>query len=135
MREVKLDDQGEILQMNPFLSTFIFRSPIDMKIGPDGAIYIIEWAGGTVAAQVDRVDYVTGLPAPAIVLFSTPSLQAPFAVDASGQITPGTSAIAVPLPSSTRFYRLQSPTAVRITTLQVANGQLQLHYESVADPN
>ncbi|CAN0361033.1 unnamed protein product, partial [Ectocarpus sp. 4 AP-2014] len=60
--EVKLDSAGEVLVINPFLQDLSFLRPIEMELGQDGAIYIIEWGttfrGNNANAQLVRVDYV-----------------------------------------------------------------------------
>ncbi len=43
IKEVKLDSSGNVLKINPFLNSFQFIRPMDMEIGPDGALYILEW--------------------------------------------------------------------------------------------
>lgn len=59
--EVKLDASGGVLKINPFLASFDFRRPMDMKIGHDGAMYLIEWGsgfgGGNSDAQLVRIEY------------------------------------------------------------------------------
>jgi cytochrome c len=64
LREIKLDTNGNILKINPFLSSFTFRRPMDMELGPDGALYMIEWGsafnGGNADAQIIRIDYLPG---------------------------------------------------------------------------
>lgn len=61
IHEVKLDDNGEILVINPFVPTLALRRPMSMKIGPDGAIYLLEWGsnfgGNNDDAQLIRIDY------------------------------------------------------------------------------
>jgi cytochrome c len=77
IKEVKLDDNGNILKINPFLPTFSFNRPMDMKIGPDGAIYMIEWGtgfgGDNPDARVIRIDYSNGANrSPVAVAGATP---------------------------------------------------------------
>jgi len=76
IKEVKLDDSGNVLKINPFLPSFSFSKPMDMEIGPDGAIYLIEWGsgfgGGNADAKVVRIDYVGGNHAPVAVASATP---------------------------------------------------------------
>ncbi len=43
MFEVKKDDSGHAVSVNRFLPRGGFLRPIDMEIGPDGALYVIEW--------------------------------------------------------------------------------------------
>ena len=68
IKEVKIDDDGSVLKINPFLPSFTFNRPIDMKIGADGTIYMIEWGtgfgGGNPDAKLSRIDYVGGNHAP-----------------------------------------------------------------------
>jgi glucose/arabinose dehydrogenase/type 1 glutamine amidotransferase len=40
-----LDDDDEILEVDPFLPEESFSSPIDMTVGPDGALYVVEYSG------------------------------------------------------------------------------------------
>jgi glucose/arabinose dehydrogenase len=74
IKEVKIDDDGSPLKISPFLSSFQFKRPIDLKIGPDGVIYLIEWGtgfgGGNPDARVERIDYVGGNNAPVAVALS-----------------------------------------------------------------
>lgn len=64
IKEVKLDTNGAILKINSFLPSFTFRRPMDMEIGSDGAIYMIEWGsnfgGSNADAQIIRIDYLAG---------------------------------------------------------------------------
>lgn len=88
IREVKLDASGNILAINPFLPTFTFTRPMDMEIGPDGAIYMIEWGtgfnGNNADAKIIRIDYVAGNRTPVIVASATPdSGSAPLVVNFS----------------------------------------------------
>ncbi len=76
IKEVKLDDNGDILKINPFLPSFSFRRPMEMEIGPDGAVYMIEWGsnfgGDNTDAKVIRLDYVGGNRAPTAAARATP---------------------------------------------------------------
>jgi len=77
IKEVKLDDSGNVLKINPFLPSFTFTRPMDMEMGPDGAVYMIEWGsgfgGGNADAKVIRIDYVGGNRAPVAVASATPN--------------------------------------------------------------
>lgn len=57
---VKLDSQERIAGMRRFLPATEFKRPMDMELGPDGALYIMEWGtqynGGNDDAQIVRVD-------------------------------------------------------------------------------
>lgn len=65
IREVRFDSDGNLLQINPFLSHLNLNRPIDMHIGPDRALYIIEWGtgfnGGNEDARLIKVEYVGNL--------------------------------------------------------------------------
>lgn len=73
--ELKIDDSGNLLKINQFIPTILFKKPIDMKIGPDGVIYAIEWGSGYSGnsdSQVVRIDYVGGNHSPVAVATATP---------------------------------------------------------------
>ncbi len=71
LKEIKIDDDGSPLKINPFLPTFQFLRPIDLKIGPDGSLYLIEWGtvfgGGNTDSKVERIDYIGRPPTLAAV--------------------------------------------------------------------
>ncbi|MEE9297274.1 MAG: ThuA domain-containing protein [Phycisphaerae bacterium] len=62
MKEIKFDENGDLLVINSFLPQTSLVRPIDMEIGPDGAIYIVEWGssffGSNQDSQVIRLSYV-----------------------------------------------------------------------------
>ncbi|HVK58118.1 MAG TPA: PQQ-dependent sugar dehydrogenase [Candidatus Kapabacteria bacterium] len=60
IREVKLDEQGRAEKVIPFLDHLRFLHPVELEIGPDGCIYIIEF--GTAweknpDSQIVRIEY------------------------------------------------------------------------------
>ncbi len=61
IKEVKMDEDGHVLKINPFASHLEFKRPMDLEIGPDGALYLIEWGtgfnGGNDDAQIVRLEY------------------------------------------------------------------------------
>lgn len=61
---VTLDEQGNYVSMEPFLKHLEFAAPIDMKFGPDGALYILEygtnWFSKNSDAGIVRIDYQEG---------------------------------------------------------------------------
>jgi hypothetical protein len=64
IKEVKLDEQGNILKINPFAENIPLSRPIEMELGPDGALYVLEWGngfGGDAEAQLVRIEF-TGTP-------------------------------------------------------------------------
>ncbi|MGA5762068.1 ThuA domain-containing protein [Nonomuraea bangladeshensis] len=61
----QLDEDGtELVEMNPILGTLSFKKPMDMKFGPDGALYLIEWGSGFGGDNADsgiyRIEYTKG---------------------------------------------------------------------------
>jgi len=62
VKEVKLDANGNVLKINPFLPSRTWIRPMDMKFGPDGSMYILEWdlAWGGAAnpnSRILKIDY------------------------------------------------------------------------------
>jgi cytochrome c len=112
VKEIKLDEDGRILKINQFLPTFSFLRPIDMKLGPDGAIYMIEWGtdfGGGAGAKVIRIDYSGGNQL--AVLQSAESLNGPFADHPTILFDEDARTFTAPLVGQERFFRLRSTTA------------------------
>ncbi|HKS36604.1 MAG TPA: PQQ-dependent sugar dehydrogenase, partial [Verrucomicrobiae bacterium] len=130
IREVKLDDNGDILKINPFLPGFAFRRPMEMEIGPDGAIYMIEWGsnfgGDNTDAQVIRIDYV-GTVTP-LLQFAT-SLPGVFADDDGSVVDTSAKSISIPRPETTRFYRLRAAQPMRISGVRLVGGNVLVTYE------
>ncbi|WP_208297325.1 ThuA domain-containing protein [Actinophytocola oryzae] len=65
----QLDEDGsKLVDINRMFPTFSFLKPMDMKFGPDGALYLIEWGSGFGGDNTDsgvyRIDYVQGNRAP-----------------------------------------------------------------------
>ncbi len=81
IKEVRFDENGDLLQINSFLDGLTLNRPIDMDFGPDGAMYIIEWGtgfgGGNEDARIIKIDYVENL-----------ANRTPFAI-ASASVTSG----------------------------------------------
>jgi len=76
-KEVKLDQEGEILSINPFLDNFDFAQPIDMDFGPDGAIYIVEWGfgfgSGNPGSKIIKINFSAGNQTPVANASATPT--------------------------------------------------------------
>ena len=60
---VKLDAQDRMVSLKKFLPAMSFKRPMDMELGADGALYVLEWGtnymGNNKDSQIVRVDYVT----------------------------------------------------------------------------
>lgn len=98
MFEVKKDDSGNAVSVNRFLPHTTFLRPIDMEIGPDGALYVIEWGtnyGGSGRGDpnwdsaIYRLDYLRpGERAPVAKAAARPSSgHAPLTVTFANQST------------------------------------------------
>ncbi|MCW2876696.1 MAG: hypothetical protein JWQ95_796 [Sphaerisporangium sp.] len=61
-------DGSQLADINPMLASMSFKKPMDIKFGPDGALYLIEWGSGFGGNNTDsgiyRIDYVQGNRAP-----------------------------------------------------------------------
>ena len=67
IKTVKLDANGGVDSIEAFLPSFTFKSPIDVEIGPDGALYVLEWGSGQghesgADAKLSRIEYGSGSP-------------------------------------------------------------------------
>ncbi|MEX2091680.1 MAG: ThuA domain-containing protein [Pirellulales bacterium] len=67
--EVQLDGSGKVLKINRMFPNLAFAAPIDAEMGPDGALYILEWgvadnrfSTNNPDAQLVRVEFVGNLP-------------------------------------------------------------------------
>ena len=69
-------DGTKLEQIYRFLPTETFLSPQDMKFGPDGAMYTLEWGGGfgrdNPNSGIYRVDYINGSRSPIASATGTP---------------------------------------------------------------
>ena len=84
-----LDDEGSLEKISRFLPTESFMAPQDMKFGPDGALYTLEWGGGfgrdNPNSAIYRIEYISGSRSPIAVATATPdSGQEPLTVMFSG---------------------------------------------------
>ena len=60
---VHLDQNEKIQKMEPFCAEMDFKRPMDMELGPDGCLYIIEWGtawGNNKDTKIFRLEYVGG---------------------------------------------------------------------------
>jgi glucose/arabinose dehydrogenase/cytochrome c551/c552 len=64
VKAVTMLPNGDFDKMEPFMQTTKFSAPIDMEVGPDGKIYVLEYGSGWFAknpeAAVSRLDYNAG---------------------------------------------------------------------------
>lgn len=61
IRVVTMEKQGDFYYMEPFMETTKFAAPVDMELGPDGKLYILEYGTGWFSKNKDaalaRIDY------------------------------------------------------------------------------
>ena len=61
IQEVKLDQDKNLLDIVPFAPEIHFIRPVDVELGPDGRLYVLEWGGDfwgqSRDAQLVRLDY------------------------------------------------------------------------------
>lgn len=69
---VTIDEDGSVLEIDPFLPGNDYIRPMDIEVGPHGRLYIIEWGdefwGSNANAQLVRLDYygASGPPEPEV---------------------------------------------------------------------
>ena len=70
--ETHLDADGGPLAFQRFLPSLGLNRPMDLELGPDGALYMIEWGSGFGGSNPDaalsRIAYVRGTRAPIVAL-------------------------------------------------------------------
>lgn len=70
IKVVTLKPNGDFDKMEPFMGTTRFNSLIDMEVGPDGKLYLLEYGSGWFSknpdAALSRIDYNAGNRAPKI---------------------------------------------------------------------
>ena len=64
VKAVTLLPNGDFDKMEPFMPSTKFNAPIDMEVGPDGKIYMLEYGNGWFEknpdAALSRIDYNAG---------------------------------------------------------------------------
>lgn len=69
-KAVTLLPNGDFAKMEPFLEHTKFNAPVDVEMGPDGKLYVLEYGNGWFTKNADaglsRIDYTTGNMAPKI---------------------------------------------------------------------
>jgi glucose/arabinose dehydrogenase len=77
VKEIHFDDSAGLVKINPFLPGGNFNKPMDMRFGPDGSLYLLEWGanfgGGNNDSGLYRIDYVSGGRAPVAKATGTPT--------------------------------------------------------------
>ena len=89
MKAVSLQQNGDFDKMEPFASGVKVNSMIDMEVGPDGRLYMLEYGTGWFHKNPDaglaRLDYISGNRPPAVgaVQVNKTSGILPFAIKAT----------------------------------------------------
>lgn len=70
-----LDESGEVLDLCPFMASAGFTRPMDLELGPDGCLYLIEWGtefgGLNTDSTIARIDYFGTTARPPVADFAT----------------------------------------------------------------
>ena len=87
IQEFRLDDAGNVFEINEVLASFEIDNPMDIEFGSDGALYVLEYGDGFFAenpeAQLARFDYVGGgsrTPVPEVSADRTSAAEPPLTV-------------------------------------------------------
>ncbi|MDB4789491.1 PQQ-dependent sugar dehydrogenase [Verrucomicrobiales bacterium] len=77
IKRVKLDGDSNIVSIEPFLTELSLNRPVDMRIGPEGALYMLDYGttwGINAEARLLRIDYHPGnRPPDAKILVTSPT--------------------------------------------------------------
>ncbi|PRY09708.1 glucose/arabinose dehydrogenase [Pontibacter ummariensis] len=64
IKAVSMEPNGDYRSMEPFMEGAEFNAPVDMEVGPDGKLYVLEYGSGWFSKNADaglaRLDYVSG---------------------------------------------------------------------------
>ncbi|MGW9478494.1 ThuA domain-containing protein [Saccharomonospora azurea] len=87
---ITLDEQGGVVNLDPWLTSQQTLAPMDMRFGPDGALYLLEWGGGYGRDNPDsglyRIEYNQGNRRPVVTVSADPtSGHAPMEVSFSSE--------------------------------------------------
>lgn len=89
IKVVTMQQNGDFDKMEPFMKNTKYNAPIDMEVGPDGKLYILEYGNGWFSKNPDaglsRIDYNAGNRPPTVenLAVDRTSGALPFTVSAS----------------------------------------------------
>jgi cytochrome c len=88
MMAATLSPSGDFLRMEPFLSQFTFDHPVDVELGSDGSLYVLEygtyWNAKNPNARLSRITYHPGNRPPVAKLVASRTVgAAPLTVELS----------------------------------------------------
>jgi cytochrome c len=90
IQSVAMDQTGAIIKIEPLMQIGLFSAPIDLKFGPDGSLYVLEygsaWFSQNDDAFLTRIEYYGGDNPPPIVVANADQRQgaAPFTTTLRG---------------------------------------------------
>lgn len=93
VKAVSMFPNGDFRKMEPFFPSLDVNSLIDMEVGPDGRLYLLEYGTGWFSKNEDsglaRIDYNPGNRAPKIIAFNVNKTSGvlPFTVEATIRAT------------------------------------------------
>lgn len=74
MMAATLNEEGDLVSMEPFLDHLTFDHPMDVELGPDGSLYVLEygelWFAPNAGARLSRIVHNPGNRAPRAVITS-----------------------------------------------------------------
>lgn len=80
IKEVTLDSTGDPAAINPLFTDKSFIRPMDMEIGPQGRLYVLQWGNdfwGGPNSQIVRLDYHEGPERPPVAAATASSTSGP----------------------------------------------------------
>lgn len=93
IKVVTMNDEGDFVKMEPFMENTRFNSLIDMEVGPDGKLYLLEYGSGWFSkndnAALARIDYNPGNRTPNVLSIDVDktSGMAPLTVELTAEAT------------------------------------------------
>jgi cytochrome c len=81
IKALTLDANGDLVRIEPFLEDQEFNHLIDLELGPDGELYLLEygsdWFAANPGAMLSRIDYSEGNRAPIAQIAADQTMGAP----------------------------------------------------------
>lgn len=93
IKAVSMKPDGDYDGMEPFMPNTAFAAPVDMELGPDGKLYVLEYGKGWFTknpdAALSRIDYLAGNRPPKIksLIISKTSGVLPYKLSARVEVT------------------------------------------------
>lgn len=89
IKYVRLDENSDIVEIKPFLTEININRAVDMRIGPEGSLYVLDYGdtwGNNEDSKLLRIDYFTGNRPPlARIAASTQVGKAPLSLKLSAE--------------------------------------------------